>query len=184
MGIIFSLTKLFEQVLGKTEARLVMLGLDGAGKSTILMKSKFGEAPNTIPTIGFNVEEVQFGKVSFNIWDIGGQTQLRPLWRHYYPGTGAIVFVVDTADSNRLKTAKYELFKLLEEEDLRGAPLLIFANKMDLGINSVSKVTQELDLASIKGREWFCQGTSAINGSGLFEGFDWLAKHLKKNKHR
>ena len=74
MGIVFSLEKLFKSVMGEREARLVMLGLDGAGKSTILLKSKFGETPNTIPTIGFNVEEVKFGKVSFNIWDIGGQT--------------------------------------------------------------------------------------------------------------
>ena len=98
-----------------------MLGLDAAGKSTITYRLKLGEVHNTAPTIGFNVEEVTFKNIHFTIWDIGGQTSIRLLWKYYYPNTDAIVFVVDTADTNRLQEARDTLFQLLSEEDLKDA---------------------------------------------------------------
>lgn len=64
-----------------------MLGLDAAGKTTILYKLKLGESTITIPTIGFNVETVQYKNINFTVWDVGGQHLVRPLWKHYYPGT-------------------------------------------------------------------------------------------------
>ena len=180
MGLSF--TKLFDRMWSKKEARILMLGLDAAGKTTIVYKMKLGEVLNSIPTIGFNVETVEFKNIKFNVWDVGGQDKIRVLWRHYYPGTQGLIFVVDSSDRNRINLAKQELHKMLEEEDLRDAVLLVFANKQDLGVMSVSEVIDKLELNSIKGREWFCQGTSALTGAGLYEGFDWLTKQTTNKK--
>eukprot|EP00833_Pecoramyces_ruminatium_P012284 jgi/Orpsp1_1/1186316/evm.model.d7180000049720.1 len=94
MGAIFS-------KFGKSkEMRLLMLGLDCAGKTTILYKLNKGEKPETVPTVGFNNEVVTFRKVKFNVWDVGGQDKIRPLWRHYYAGTQGLIFIVDSNDSD------------------------------------------------------------------------------------
>eukprot|EP00750_Incisomonas_marina_P025667 INCI5616.2.p2 GENE.INCI5616.2~~INCI5616.2.p2 ORF type:complete len:144 (+),score=21.76 INCI5616.2:93-524(+) len=85
---------------------ILMVGLDGAGKTTILYKLKLGEVTNTIPTVGFNVETVKYKNVSFNVWDVGGQAKLRKLWRHYYKDVGGVIFVVDSCDSARFEEAK------------------------------------------------------------------------------
>jgi ADP-ribosylation factor protein 1 len=57
-----------------------MLGLDGAGKTTITYKLKLGEIVQTTPTIGFNFETVSYKNIKFNIWDIAGQDRIRQLW--------------------------------------------------------------------------------------------------------
>ena len=80
MGI--SISRLFAGLFGKTEMRILMVGLDAAGKTTILYKLKLGEIVTTIPTIGFNVETVEYKNISFTVWDVGGQDKIRPLWRH------------------------------------------------------------------------------------------------------
>jgi len=113
----------------KIEMRVVTLGLDGAGKTSILFKLKQNEFMAVIPTIGFNVESVEYKNVRFNIWDIGGQPKLRPLWKHYYLNTQAVVFVIDSADKQRLPEALSELSKLMSEKELKDAALLILANK-------------------------------------------------------
>merc|ERR1712076_176498 len=120
-------TKLFDKILGKKEARILMVGLDAAGKTTILYKLNLGEVVTTIPTIGFNVEIVEYRNLSFTVWDIGGQDRIRPLWRHYYTGTNAIIFVVDSNDRDRLDDAREELSKMLGENELHGAALLVLA---------------------------------------------------------
>jgi len=79
--------KLFSGLFGKKEMRILMVGLDAAGKTTILYKLKLGEVVTTIPTIGFNVETVEYKNISFTVWDVGGQDKIRPLWRHYYQNT-------------------------------------------------------------------------------------------------
>lgn len=180
MGLSFA--KIFEKMFGKTEARILMLGLDAAGKTTIVYKLKLGEVLNSVPTIGFNVETVEFKNIKFNVWDVGGQDKIRVLWRHYYPGTDGLIFVVDSSDRNRIDLAKKELHKMLEEEDLNDAVLLVLANKQDLGVMPVSEVIDKMELQDLKGREWFCQGTSALNGAGLYEGLNWLSKKIKERK--
>ena len=75
------------KIFGSKEMRLLMLGLDAAGKTTILYKLKLGQDVTTIPTVGFNVETVTYKNVKFNVWDVGGQDKIRPLWRHYFSGT-------------------------------------------------------------------------------------------------
>merc|ERR1712100_372560 len=80
--------------MGKREMRILMVGLDAAGKTTILYKLKLGEIVTTIPTIGFNVETVEYKKINFTVWDVGGQDKIRPLWRHYYQNTQGLILVV------------------------------------------------------------------------------------------
>merc|ERR1712045_869893 len=111
-----------------------MGGLDNAGKTTILyrLQNESDEAIQTIPTIGFNVETLQYKNIKFQVWDLGGQTSIRPYWRCYYPNTDAIIFVVDCNDHKRLKIARKEFLKLLEEEELQNVTILVFANKQDL----------------------------------------------------
>merc|ERR1719262_886569 len=112
--------------------RILMVGLDAAGKTTILYKLKLGEVVTTIPTIGFNVETVQYKNINFNVWDIGGQDKIRKLWRHYHHGTNGLIFVIDSADRDRVEDARLELMKMLDEEEMREVVLLVFANKQDL----------------------------------------------------
>ena len=88
------------------KAKIMMLGLDGAGKTTILYQMKLNETMSTVPTIGFNVEEVNYRGLTFNVWDIGGQTKLRNLWHHYFQGSDAIIYVLDSADEERLELAQ------------------------------------------------------------------------------
>ena len=106
-----------------------MLGLDTAGKTTILYKLKLGENVSTVPTIGFNVETVEYKNINFTVWDVGGQDKIRPLWRHYYINAKALIFVVDSSDRDRINEAKEELHRLMHDEELKDAILLVFANK-------------------------------------------------------
>lgn len=147
MGIAFS--TIFSRLSGlfsrTSEVRILMLGLDSAcvppprpspltasvyrGKTTILYRLQIGEVVTTIPTIGFNVETVQYKNIKFQVWDLGGQTSIRPYWRCYYADTKAVVYVVDSSDRERLSINKAELLAMLEEEELVDAKLLVFANK-------------------------------------------------------
>eukprot|EP01133_Synstelium_polycarpum_P013868 gene13868-16356_t len=130
MGV--SVSKLFSRFFGKKDMRILMVGLDAAGKTTILYKLKLGEIVTTIPTIGFNVETVEFKNINFTVWDVGGQDKIRPLWRHYFQNTQGLIFVVDSNDRERIQEACDELSKMLNEDELRDAVLLVFCNKQDL----------------------------------------------------
>jgi len=174
--------KLF-QGFGKKDMRILMVGLDAAGKTTILYKLKLGEIVTTIPTIGFNVETVEYKKINFTVWDVGGQDKIRPLWRHYFQNTQGLIFVVDSNDRERVTEACDELNKMLNEDELREAVLLVFANKQDLpNAMSVAEITDKLGLHSIRNRKWYIQSTCATSGDGLYEGLDWLSNALKEKK--
>jgi len=171
---------------GHKEYRLLMLGLDAAGKTTVLYKLKLGEVITTIPTVGFNVEQVAYRNVDFTVWDVGGQDKLRPLWRHYYQGTQGLVFVVDSTDTARFEEAALELYRLLDDDALRDAAVLILANKQDMhGAASVTEVATKMELSRYsKTHEWFIQPCSALQSQGLFEGLDWLAQTLAKRRNK
>ena len=151
MGILFS--RVFQSLFGSKEVRILILGLDNAGKTTILYKLQ-NEAEDeevmTIPTIGFNVETLQYKNIKFQVWDLGGQTSIRPYWRCYYPNTDAIIFVVDSADRERLAVARQELQAMLDEEELKDAMLIVFANKQDLpnAMNAAENATNAADNAA------------------------------------
>jgi ADP-ribosylation factor 1/2 len=156
--------------------RLAMIGLDTAGKTTLLYKFKLGEVITTLPTIGFNVETVTYKNLNFTVWDIGGQNKIRLLWRHYFHGTQGIVFVVDSTDSERFEEAKNELMKVLQDEELRTAKVLIYANKQDLPRSvSPTVIVEKLGLASLSSHQWHLQSASALTGEGIYEGLEWLS---------
>eukprot|EP01065_Artemidia_motanka_P008566 TRINITY_DN1431_c0_g1_i2.p2 TRINITY_DN1431_c0_g1~~TRINITY_DN1431_c0_g1_i2.p2 ORF type:complete len:183 (+),score=90.47 TRINITY_DN1431_c0_g1_i2:131-679(+) len=178
-----SVSRMLSGFFGKKDVRLLMVGLDAAGKTTVLYKLKLNEAVTTIPTIGFNLETVQYRNINFTMWDVGGQDKLRPLWRHYFEGSDGVIFVVDSNDRDRVSMAKEELQKLMSDSVLKDAALLVLANKQDLpAAMSTSDLTAALDLRELRGREWYVQGTCATTGEGLYEGLDWLASACQKTK--
>jgi ADP-ribosylation factor protein 1 len=180
MGNVFG--NLFKSLFGKQDVRILMVGLDAAGKTTILYKLKLGEIVTTIPTIGFNVETVEYKNLKFTMWDVGGQDKLRPLWRHYFQNTNGIIFVVDSNDRDRAGQAREELQKMLAEDELRNAVLLVFANKQDLpNAMSTTEVQEKLGLHSLRQRNWFIQGCCATTAQGLYEGLDWMSANIKKS---
>jgi len=157
-----------------------MVGLDGAGKTTILCRLKLGKTVPTIPTVGFNVQTVQYKNIKFNVWDVGGQEKIRPLWRHYYTGTHALIFVVDTNDVERLDEARQELHMIVSDREMKDAVILVFANKMDLP-HAVGRdeLVSRLQMDKLNGRVSFVQQSCATNGEGLFEGLNWLSENVE-----
>ncbi|CAG9810685.1 unnamed protein product [Chironomus riparius] len=179
MGL--TISSVLNRLFGKKQMRILMVGLDAAGKTTILYKLKLGEIVTTIPTIGFNVETVEYKNICFTVWDVGGQDKIRPLWRHYFQNTQGLIFVVDSNDRERVVEAERELHNMLNEDELRDAVLLVFANKQDLpNAMSASELTDKLRLNSLHNRSWYIQATCATQGNGLYEGLDWLSKELEK----
>jgi len=179
MGL--TISSLFGKLFSKTNVRILMVGLDAAGKTTVLYKLKLGEVVTTIPTIGFNVETVEYKNLCFTVWDVGGQDKIRPLWRHYFTNTQGLIFVVDSNDRERIDEARDELKKMLGEDELRDAKVLIFANKQDLpNALKCGELTERLGLRDLKSHDWYIQQAVATNGDGLYEGLDWLSKELAK----
>jgi small GTP-binding protein len=118
-------------------------------------------------------------QVTFTVWDVGGQDKIRPLWRHYFANTQGLIYVVDSNDRERIAEAREELSKMVGEEELRNATVLVFANKQDLpNAMPVADLTQELGLPNLTTRKWFVQACCATNGTGLYEGLDWLTENL------
>lgn len=168
------------------EQRALILGNDGSGKTALLYQWCLGELVTTMPTIGFNVESVQHRRINFTMWDVGGCDKIRPLWRHYFHNTQAIVYVVDSFDVERLVndnpsniydvSASSGLRFISEEPELRDAVILILANKQDLpGALSVEEISSRLSLdTALPGRVVHIQGCSALTREGIMEGLDWL----------
>uniref|UniRef100_A0A8C1F2M2 ADP-ribosylation factor n=2 Tax=Cyprinus carpio TaxID=7962 RepID=A0A8C1F2M2_CYPCA len=174
-------TMIFSRPFPKNQIKLLMVGLDAAGKTTVLYKLKLGEVVTTIPTIGFNVETVEYKNISFAVWDVGGQSKIRGLWKYYYQHTEGLIFVVDSSDHDRIETAAEELKAMLAEDEMRDAVLLVLANKQDLPkAMPVHELTDRLGLHTLRGRQWFVQATCAVQGSGLYEGLDWLSDQLSR----
>ncbi|CAK9027847.1 ADP-ribosylation factor [Durusdinium trenchii] len=171
MGLLFS--KIWARMVSSKEMRILMLGLDAAGKTTILYRLKLAEVVTTIPTVGFNVETVEYKNIKFNVWDVGGQDKIRKLWRFYYQGTDGLIFVVDSSDRDRINDAKEELQHLLQHDELRDAVLLVLANKQDLPYAMpAAEIVEKLELKHLQNRAWYCQSTVASTGDGLYEGLD------------
>ncbi|XP_053312284.1 ADP-ribosylation factor-like protein 11 [Spea bombifrons] len=166
----------------KKQARVVMMGLDLSGKSTILYKLKMNRTMETFPTVGFNVESLEMAKnMSVTIWDVGGQDKLRSNWKEYLEDTDALIFVVDSSDTSRLPDARAELQTVLKDENMSGVPFLILANKQDVpGALSTNELLQGLKLGSYEDRSWEIQGCSAYTGEGLAEAMSAVSRLLKR----
>ncbi|CAL8344437.1 unnamed protein product [Merluccius merluccius] len=173
------------------EVRVLLLGLDNAGKSTLLYKLKHNACVSTMPTIGFNVEMVEAKKrgIALTVWDVGGQRRMRQHWTSFHQDAAAVVFVVDSSDPRRLPEARRELGRTLrcggdhhQQHPLRGLPVVLLANKQDAaGALTVTEITERLDLAEVcGGRDWFIQPCSAATGFGLEEGFERVARLVKR----
>ncbi|XP_033911229.2 uncharacterized protein LOC117433239 [Acipenser ruthenus] len=179
MGILFS--SIYKSLYG-VQARILMLGLDAAGKTTILYKLKLNEAISTIPTIGFNVETVEpMRGVSFTVWDVGGQGKIRALWKHYYTNAEGLLFVVDSSDPERFDEARGELEGILSHDEMSKVPFVILANKQDLpGARSPADLAEAMGLSKQRGHEWQVQGCCAVNGEGIVEGIQRLTEMVKQ----
>nr|XP_054759549.1 uncharacterized protein LOC129265594 [Lytechinus pictus] len=186
MGLLMSrVMTLFKDWSQGSPSRVLMLGLDAAGKTTCLYKLKLNETVTTIPTIGFNVETVTpVPGLSFTVWDVGGQEKIRALWRHYYYGTHGVIFVVDSQDRERFAEARGELLAILQAQEMTGnVPVLILANKQDLpGAHGVTKLIDELQLRNLTQNPWHIQGACATTGDGLYEGLQQLSKMIREFK--
>ena len=148
----------------------------------MLYKLNLGEVVHTIPTIGFNVETIRYKNLELNCWDIGGQKKIRALWYHYFQGTDAVVYVIDSNDRDRIDEAKKELYAVMNNDLLRDAALLVFANKQDLP-NSMtpSEIVDKLELnQNFRNRQWFVHECIATKGIGLYDGLEWLVGAIKK----
>eukprot|EP01079_Euglenida_sp_SAG-EU17-18_P007314 gene7313-1306_t len=205
-----------------------MVGLDAAGKTTVLYKLKLGEVVTTIPTIGsrparhsqpinvaalsdvvsqastrafdtaacihhwcegpsvpppgFNVEQVEYKGIYFTCWDVGGKDKLRPLWRHFFQDTDALIFVIDSNDRDRFTQSRDELQRFVHEDQLANAPLLVLANKQDLpNAAPPAEIADALGLLALRHRQWNIIGTCGPTGEGLYEGLGWLAETLARH---
>ncbi|DAZ97649.1 TPA: hypothetical protein N0F65_003967 [Lagenidium giganteum] len=173
----------------KTEVRILVVGLDNSGKTTLInhLKPKKSQNREVVPTIGFQVEEFSKSNLSFTVFDMSGQSRYRSLWENYYSDVQAIIFVLDSTDTIRMCVAKDELEQLVEHKDLAGKkiPILFFANKMDLA-NAMTPVEcmEQLELEKLPGKSWHITASNAITGRGVEEGIDWLAEQFAKSKSR
>lgn len=163
--------KLISKDRRKRDARVVMLGLDLAGKSTLLYKLKSGQAVETCPTVGFNVESLQTPcGVSFTLWDIGGQGSLRASWPDYLEDTNTLIFVLDSTDTVRLPEAAAALEDALSHPSMAGIPVLLLANKQEVpGALAPAELREKLCWGQLARRRWVLQGCSAHTGQGLQE---------------
>ena len=167
----------------ENEARILVLGLDNAGKTTILKALSDEETENIAPTQGFNIKALSKEGFKLNVWDIGGQKAIRAYWPNYYEGTDGLVYVVDSSDEQRIDECLENLMTLLDEEDLKDVPLLVFANKQDLDLAlDAQEVLEKLKLEDVSDRTWNIQACSAMTKEGLEEGMEWLVNTISKKK--
>ncbi|XGW07936.1 hypothetical protein V3C99_010784 [Haemonchus contortus] len=172
MGLLSILRKQRER---EREIRVLILGLDNAGKTTITKKFLGEDLSLVEPTLGFNIKTVDFQGFTINFWDVGGQKSLRSYWRNYFEQTDALIWVVDSGDQERLLACRDELRSLLGEERLSGASLLVLANKQDLpSAARVTDIAKMLELEEIKSHHWRIYSCSAMTGENLLEAVSWM----------
>uniref|UniRef100_A0A2K5QZZ0 ADP-ribosylation factor-like protein 3 n=1 Tax=Cebus imitator TaxID=2715852 RepID=A0A2K5QZZ0_CEBIM len=168
MGLLSILRKL--KSAPDQEVRILLLGLDNAGKTTLLKQLASEDISHITPTQGFNIKSVQSQGFKLNVWDIGGQRKIRPYWRNYFENTDILIYVI-------------ELAELLEEEKLSCVPVLIFANKQDLLTAApASEIAEGLNLHTIRDRVWQIQSCSALTGEGVQDGMNWVCKNVNAKK--
>mmetsp|Transcript_92376 Transcript_92376/g.197977 ORF Transcript_92376/g.197977 Transcript_92376/m.197977 type:complete len:185 (-) Transcript_92376:2-556(-) len=166
------------------DCEILMVGLDNAGKSTILYKLNLGEVVGTAPTVGFNVESVTYGSVTFTVWDMGGQKQVRQLWRHHYQHAQGLIFVVDANDPDRMEEAQEELHSMLADEALAETVVLVLANKQDMPKSlKMPAIVERLKLDELPLRQLYhVELACALDGQGLDSGLDWLSWKVKAKR--
>jgi len=163
----------------KNNFKIIILGIQNAGKTTILYRLALGQLVKTTPTIGSNVEEINYNNVKFQAWDLGGQENMRSVWDVYYLNTDGVIFVIDSNDKENYEESKNQFYKILQNDTLKNAVILIFANKQDLLTSKkVNEIIEIYELDSIKNHVWHIQPCSANTGEGLLTGIKWLSDQL------
>ena len=169
------------------EARVLCLGLDGAGKTSVLRRADRDSFDTVEPTTGFHVRAINVEPDwKLDVWDIGGSVNVRPYWSKYVTfDTRAVIWVVDGSDRARLGEASSALRALIESEvRLRAAPLLVLLNKSEIsGGVSVAEAAGALGVEQLPGisgstRPHHVQACSAATGQGVAEGLQWLSQTL------
>uniref|UniRef100_A0A8C3TK14 ADP-ribosylation factor-like protein 3 n=1 Tax=Chelydra serpentina TaxID=8475 RepID=A0A8C3TK14_CHESE len=161
------------------ELRIVLLGLDNAGKTTLLKCLASEEVSTITPTQGFNIKSVHAHGFKLNVWDIGGQRAIRPYWKKYLGNTDMLVSMGPTARS----VSRQELAELIEDESLTGVPLLVFANKQDLASAApAAEIAEGLNLPTYRDRQWQIQACSALSGEGVQDGMNWICSQITSRK--
>ncbi|CDS06932.1 Putative ADP-ribosylation factor like protein1 [Lichtheimia ramosa] len=189
------LSGLYRYLTRKEEYYVLIIGLDNAGKTTLLerIKSIFigvpGLAPERIaPTVGLNIGRVDIKSSRINFWDLGGQQDLQSIWERYYPECHGIVFVVDSTDSKRLEECRDTFERIITNDQVEGVPILMLANKQDVdGALRVEEIKEVFNRIAVKlgARDSRVLPVSALTGSGVNEAVDWLILRLHRNNmHR
>ncbi|KAG7507851.1 ADP-ribosylation factor 3 [Solea senegalensis] len=158
MGLLSILRKL--KSTPDQEVRILLLGLDNGGKTTLLKQLASEDISHITPTQGFNIKSVQSQGFKLNVWDIGGQRKIRPYWRNYFENTDVLIYVIDSADRKRFEETGQDL--------LTAAP--------------ASEIAEGLNLHTIRDRMWQIQSCSALTGEGIQEGMNWVCKSVNSKK--
>jgi len=174
----------FEEMADTQNSRILVAGLDCAGKTTMLHQMKQHEVVPTVPTIGFNVETVQFRKMNFNVLDVGSRnSKIQRLVRRYFEDAQGLVFVVDSTDRARMQIVKEELAEILAKNSMRNTPVLVLANKQDLPESMPeTEVAAKLALHHLQHARCAVKPVCAVDGSGLSEALDWLTAEMASHR--
>mmetsp|Transcript_18930 Transcript_18930/g.29691 ORF Transcript_18930/g.29691 Transcript_18930/m.29691 type:complete len:179 (-) Transcript_18930:12-548(-) len=178
MGVVYSTIKSF--LSGEKRIEMCILGLENAGKTTLLNILSMGHALETHPTIGLNVKMIKKEGILMKVWDLGGQERFRGEWKRYTSGSDCIIFCVDSNDTDRLPDAKRELHGLLENSCLRGIPILVCLNKIDLDPHiGNEEAIKELNLDYITENKWIVLSISALKQTNIASVVEWMVEHAK-----
>ncbi|KAK8799467.1 hypothetical protein WA158_006016 [Blastocystis sp. Blastoise] len=164
-----------------SERRILVVGLDGAGKTTFLYQFKKDSINDIAPTVGFNCETVEYDKYTLHFWDIGGEQRMRGLWVHHYSGSQGVLFVVDINQVERFGEVKQVLDTMLKNIHLEGIPIAILANKAESHPETnIKTLVSLLNLDSIK-KTRPCElfQTVAKTGEGIEDAMQWICKEMK-----
>ncbi|KAG6574170.1 ADP-ribosylation factor-related protein 1 [Cucurbita pepo subsp. pepo] len=181
---------LWKYIFSKTEFHVLILGIDKAGKTTLLEKLKSlysnleGLSPDRIvPTVGLNIGRLEVLNAKLVFWDLGGQPGLRSIWEKYYEEAHAVIYVIDAACPSKFEDSKSALEKVLRHEDLQGAPLLVLANKQDLSeAVSAEELSRYLDLKKLDERVYMFEAVSGYDGMGIKDSVEWLVDIMERSK--
>lgn len=188
------LSGLYKHLTQKDEFFVLILGLDNAGKTTFLesAKTRFSRdhkgtnLAKITTTVGLNIGKIDTNGVRLNFWDLGGQEELQALWDKYYQECHAVIYVVDTSDRERIPESKQAFLKMIHNENVKGVPLLVAANKQDLedcmGVREVKPLFESGE-EMLSMREVMVLATSGLTGDGVVEGIDWIAQAILRNIH-
>lgn len=161
--------------------KVIFLGLDSSGRTTTVNRWLGQANAVTIPTIGFNVNEVSAGNAKLTIWDVGGGSKIRPLWVHYIAPACGLIWAVDSTDRHRLQESLHWMTQMIQHENSRGLPLLVLATKQDLpNAMSTEEIAREFKLDEIEGRNCTIQGCKVLdlNDDGADQALQWIAREV------